>query len=154
MLARRSFAPTLHRFEVMLLEDILDLVTLEHPASIDPRTEIGRHGHVRRGRDDTLGKPGLRACDFLEDQSKALLGGHRPFDGWQWQLADLDRFRGKTTMALGIERNAREPPLELAAIAIEPRGPRPFLAVENVVGIFEGSHLLGRHQTGMIVLVS
>ena len=49
----------------------------EQAAAVDPGTEIGRDGDVRRGGDDAVGKRRCRARQLIEDLAEAGLRRHR-----------------------------------------------------------------------------
>jgi hypothetical protein len=93
MLAARRELPGECRGDALALEGVRHGLARKQAAAIDPRSEIGRHGHVGRRGDDARRKLAGAARDLVEQRAEADLGRHFRLDGHRQFIGNLDAMR-------------------------------------------------------------
>ena len=134
MLALRRKIPVERRGDALGLENVLHLLPRKKAAPVDQAAEIGRDGHVRRGRDDARGERLVGAREFVEDEAEALLRRHRGLFR-RWQRVGNRRSpaarsgAGPSRRRAPISGSARSPPAAASGPRNGPirgRGGRPW----------------------------
>ena len=151
---RREF-PVEGRGDALALEHVGHLLAREQVAPVHPRPEIGRDGHVGRGRDDALDEIRVAAAELVQQRAEPELRRHRRLDR-DGELAPAPR-RAAPDMAARLfrrERHAIEERLQLVRRRRQPLEPVPLVARPHVHRVAQAVHLRRRHHAGVVVLVA
>ena len=154
MLSGRRELPGEGRWDALALEGVGHRLAREQAPAIDPRPEIGRNRHVRRGRDDARRKLRGAARDLVEQRAKPDLRRHFRLDRDCKLVRHLDARRLQAAFAARCERNATEESGNALGWLAEAFERGPFVTLPDVHRRAKGFHLCRSHQPGMVILVA
>ncbi|EGY01413.1 hypothetical protein AZA_88680 [Nitrospirillum viridazoti Y2] len=159
VLAAGRALPALGGNHLLFAEDVLRLGTGKQAAPVHPGAQVGGHGDVRGGGDDSGGQVIVALGDLTQNLAEPLLRRHAGtqihrqgrWHGDDGALQAAARLTGTSTLGEG---HLRQEGIQRRRIDVQASVAVPFLAVLQPAGSLEGGHLVGVHQAGMIVLVS
>ncbi len=154
MLPGRREGPVEGRGDALGLERVGQRILREQPTPVHPGAEIGRDGHVGRGRDDAARELVVALGDLVHQQAKALLGRHLRLQRDVERFGRRDMRSGALLCGLAGEWRGRQRPLQLRGGNVESLEPVPLAAFANIHGRAQTLDLRRRHQAGVIVLVA
>src|SRR5437763_17084369 len=154
MLAPGRELPGESRRNALLLEGVGKLLACEQPTPVDPWTEVGGDGHVRRSGYDPLCEIAVASADFVQQEPKTGLSRDRRLI-WQCRrVLHRDAGRLQVSPALCVEGGSGDEVSQLIERRREPFEGFPFESGSHIHRTAEGFDLGLGHEPRMVVLVT